>query len=658
MGMSQAGCCCNPCTGNHDICCLKCTVNGGFFDGLQFYALKRSSIIIAGEDDTFVFTPGEPCNGDSGRCNNLSGRLVGPYHNTNTRVTDPFTRYISCDPLSFYDSRGYDITWSPDSGDDCTVTMKVTMGGWECSADNTAGYPVDTYLGHAWSHKFKKTGMPANWYTTSRTLEDSRVPGSGVTLTVEACPSEFDLLPVENRPVRFRVFIRTTGNGNQSSCEQLSWSDWQGCLDLEGDLLCGTRACSEAPVTFGAGWSYGAKDTISIRIPYTNSIMCPDGSYVAGPWDQSNYDLCIPFDDGNWPDVVPQEFPPETIPSIHPACSGECFEYFQVKIEEIPIDSECEDCFGVDPPPPPPEDGHCRTYSPCVDLVAPVVVDGDEYGYKTTCRLTWTELTDTTGEYTGDCAAPDEFLSPLGNPVVVTFWMYQDESRRPSGAPLDSDTYVLVITIKDSVTDAVLETREYVLSLLCTTNWSFYDSFDLSSLFDPEYTGPTELEVRVGVNCSTETVTPPPECDPGCWPECVMCPERKTLYAVVSDAPDCCLSGSYALTWVGTGGGGAPTVGYYELSAPVGGPIDTCGQITFLRVYCVDSTHITVQLVYLRAEGTEISNLSSPDTLSVICDESGNLESDAINVPGRSGGRESLCGFGSGVGGDIRIVST
>ena len=133
-----------------------------------------------------------------------------------------------------------------------------------------------------------------------------------------------------------------------------------------------------------------------------------------------------------------------------------------------------------------------------------------------------------------------------------------------------------------------------------------------------------------------------------------MCPERKTLYVVVSEAPDCCLSGAYALTWVGTGGGGAPTVGYYRLPAPVGGPIGTCGQITFLTVSCLDATHINVQLIYLRAEGTEISTYA---TLSVICDGSGHLESDAIHVPGRSGDRESLCGFDDTVGGDIRIVS-
>ena len=265
-------------------------------------------------------------------------------------------------------------------------------------------------------------------------------------------------------------------------------------------------------------------------------------------------------------------------------------------------------------------------------------------------------VTTTKVNYSGSCDAPEEFLLPSGNTATVEVSMIRDEGARPAGAAPGSQTYVVTITIKDSVTDEIVDQHTFVVSIVCTDSWSIYDIFELSG-YDPEYTGPTTLEIRIGAKCSGVTLTPPEPCDPGCWPECVMCPTRKTLYAVVSDAPDCCLSGTYALSWVGTGGEGSPTVGYYELPAPVGGPIGTCGQITFLTVSCVDSTHIQVQLVYFQAEGTWISNLGSPDTLSVICDGSGHLESDAIHVPGRSGDRESLCGFDDTVGGDIRIVS-
>lgn len=148
----------------------------------------------------------------------------------------------------------------------------------------------------------------------------------------------------------------------------------------------------------------------------------------------------------------------------------------------------------------------------------------------------------------------------------------------------------------------------------------------------------------------------PEPCNPGCWPPCVMCPSRKNVYAVMSDNPSCCVSGAYALEWVGTGGDSFPTAGYFELPAPVGGPIDDCGVIDFLRVYCNSETQITMQLVYRRAEGTEINHLTVPINLDISC-VGGHLESEPFEIPGRSGGRESLCGLGSGVGGSLRIVT-
>jgi len=74
-------------------------------------------------------------------------------------------------------------------------------------------------------------------------------------------------------------------------------------------------------------------------------------------------------------------------------------------------------------------------------------------------------------------------------------------------------------------------------------------------------------------------------------------------------------------------------------------------------VYCIDSSSIMVQLHYLRAEGTAIDHVTSPLTLAVSC-AGGHLESAPFNIPGRSGGRESLCGFGSGVGTNLRIISS
>lgn len=338
-----------------------------------------------------------------------------------------------------------------------------------------------------------------------------------------------------------------------------------------------------------------------------------------------------------WYDDLPDEIEcPNKYHYYDPEIVGEPYIRVQLtKLEESDPPPTCT----PEVEPPTGEEDYCFKSSLCVQMAFNKDIETGDYASAAQCNMLWDG--DLDRYFLEDCESSENDCEATISMVEVT--------------PLDTcpeeegyREWEIVLLITAISTGFTLYEETFRVCLKCGSQWSILKHIELEDT--------TTIDLRIGTTCTTPPVTPP--CDPGCWPECVMCPERKTLYAVVSDAPDCCLSGAYALTWVGTGGGGAPTVGYYELSAPVGGPIDTCGQITFLRVYCVDSTHITVQLVYLRAEGTEISNLSSPATLSVICDESGNLESDAINVPGRSGGRESLCGFGSGVGGDIRIVST
>lgn len=646
MGMSQTGCCCKEtCDGTEDICCLLCTVNGGYLDGFQFYLLKRSWVIPPGDILPYVYTPGEGCDSSVGNCNNAEGILRGPYFHHNVGSVDPFKRYYPC-------SGYYRAVWSCTPGEPATVGMFVQFSGGICDDSIDAGYPIDPHTGRSFSHRFRKDGLPLDWYTDDITLDDDIDPASGVTLTVSPCPETFDLFPVDSETVRFNIKLEAR-DLIEAGTALGPWEE-KYCFALEGSTVCGTPQCLTLPIAY---YRYALDDTIVFSVgltwgsaEYWDHSACHDeASEYDSNW--TVYEVCIPFDGGNWPDSWE---PPVEEPigyGYAPAVGG-CYPSVRITIEKVEAGAPCPECGGGESPPE--DDGTCTTEHPCFEVFVPTGEPGE--GYQSLCSLSMDRVSATVVNYSGSCDAPEEFLLPSGNPAVVEVTMIRDEVSRPPGAPSGSKTFRVTITIKDAVTDAVVDEHTFVVSLVCSATWSIYDIFELSG-YDPEYTGPTTLEVRIGARCSGTTLNPPTECDPGCWPECVMCPERKTLYVVVSDAPDCCLSGTYALTWVGTGGGGAPTVGYYELPATVGGPIDTCGQITFLRVSCVDASHIMVQLVYLRAEGTEISNLSSPDTLSVICDESGHLESDAIHVPGRSADRESLCGFGSGVGGDIRIVS-
>lgn len=636
MGMSQTGCCCKEtCDGTEDICCLLCTVNGGYLDGLQFFVTKRSWAIPDGDTQPYAYTPDELCNSDVGVCNNAKGTLRGPYFNHNTRSNDPFVRYSGC-------LGSYRASWYCTPGETPTVTMRIGASGYACGADRYAGYPINNHVGHVWSMNFVNTDLPLDWHTDDVVLENS-VPGIDVTLTVSVCPEEFDLFPPEAEAVRFNVKFEKR-DLLPGGVEVGPWVDTY-CFALDGDKFCGSGMCGGKL----ARYYYTDNGTVELELGVRWDDACLDGETL-NPSGKS-YHECIDFDGGNWPTTW--EYPTEEVVGYGwNSTTSVCYANLRLTIEKVESGDPCPECSTAEDPPE--EDGVCFTENPCFEVFAPTTEPGE--GYQSTCHLDMERVTTTEVNYSGSCDAPEEFLLPSGNTAIVEVSMIRDEGSRPSGAAPGSQTYVVTITIRDSVTNEIVDQHTFVVSIVCSDSWSIYDIFEFSG-YDPEYTGPTTLEIRIGAKCSGVTLTPPEPCDPGCWPECVMCPERKSLYAVVSDAPDCCLSGSYALTWVGTGGGGAPTVGYYELPATVGGPMYTCGQITFLRVFCVDASHITVQLVYLRAEGEEISNLSSPATLAVTCDGSGNLESEPIHVPGRSGGRESLCGFGSDVGGDIRIVS-
>lgn len=436
------------------------------------------------------------------------------------------------------------------------------------------------------------------------------------TITIRVCPEGYTPFPVEERVITLQAVLQENGE---------DWSgDWSigganGLIDSswvvgQGSCLCGAICNQQWWVTAGRGaftWNYDPyknKILVAVGIPWEDA---PDYLEVAGG------SVYIEYEDCGWAET---EF---VVPLTSPAKPDSTWT---ARI------TQAEACY-VNVPVDPPD--YCNRKSLCVLLS---VDDRENYQYYT---LVWNN--DTQQYELGPVSVPG------GKPYTIEITLVEDAGSLPPGSPVGSRAWVLTVTIREVPSgDVVLEyTEVYVID--CRQTWT--RTSPLTVPIAPEET----WELTIGTSCPD--APEPPECDPGCWPECVMCPTRKTLYAVVSDAPDCCLSGTYALTWVNTGGGGAPTVGYYELPAPVGGPTGTCGQITFLRVSCVDASHITVQLVYLRAEGTEISNLSSPATLSVVCDGSGHLESDVIHVPGRSADRESLCGFGSGVGGDIRIVS-
>ena len=609
-GMSQTNCCCgegNPCSDcNADvqICCVKAT-----------HPMWSMNPILLNSELRYDYFSGDECPIDvvstaSNLCGTVAtmwsdgcpwqdcGEPFRPMWDTTTHACMPTLRLMwgvspDCETV------GFRLEWSYPSRDYTESTTLLTKLVAVATADR------DWYL--------SSVSIPDPVYTYNHTIDPVEWPLPIPDFTFEVCPTSFIEFPEPDEPVYLKA------RRQRSTDAGATWNYVSvGALELLTVYNRGNCVCSmDNGCKNGTGGS-GYRSLFRWRyIPYTDSIRLSIRTPEGGSGD---YYVDVDYDDCNWPD--------STI--YLNWINVEAGEYERWEIVRV---ESCDET-GTHNPPPKPE-RYCRAPKLCVMLT---VMDGEYHSYYT---LLWNG---TDEQY---YMAPQAVPGPSGCTIEIT--LKEDTSLLPEGSPPGSRAWLLTVVIKDSEDAVVLEyTEVYVLD--CTKEWT--RTSDLTVPFDPEET----WELKVSTSCP-DPPDPPTECDPGCWPECVMCPTRKTLYAVVSDNPDCCLSGAYALTWVGTGGEGSPTVGYFELPATVGGPIGTCGQITFLRVSCVDASHIMVQLVYLRAEGTEISNLSSPDTLAVTCDESGNLESEPIHVPGRSGDRESLCGFGSGVGGDIRIVS-
>lgn len=138
---------------------------------------------------------------------------------------------------------------------------------------------------------------------------------------------------------------------------------------------------------------------------------------------------------------------------------------------------------------------------------------------------------------------------------------------------------------------------------------------------------------------------PPDPCDPGCWPECAMCPNPKSMAAVFTPDPSCCASGSVGLTY-------EEANNRWALASPHSfGP--TCSTLLFFRMTCSGETSVTFNWKYRNTNGDEIERT---DTVAVTCSEDGDFETASVSIatnlitPG-------LCTTGTGKGANVRVIS-
>jgi len=488
------------------------------------------------------------------------------------------------------------LSWKPIEGDCDRVALTLKMQ-W-----------VDLYGTIAISSDTIEENR--SWYTRDIVFNDplysvlhSRFPlyyvDGPYTVTIRVCPEGYTAFPEPESDVVLQGVLQQldAGTGEWRDVEPPTWTGWAVWT------ACGNCVCGSPAVGSGFARPYWVYD------PYKDGvrIFSTSGAFTS---------TSVPYEGCAWPDTE--------IFSYYLGASPDDDPTYRVRIQRLDIECPTGAVDPVDPP------LYCKKKVLCVLLS---VDDGENYSYY---DLVW----DAVDERYELAASP----VPGGKPYTIEILLEEDTTTSPGGLR----EWNLTVIIRDASSSIVLEYTE-VYTIDCENAWT------KTSVLEVPLSPSEDWTLTIGTSCPAPP-DPPPECDPGCWPPCVMCPTRKNLYLVISDAPDCCLSGTYGLTWVGTGGGGAPTVGYYELSSTIGGPLFSCGQITYLRVSCVDETHISLSLVYLRADGDEISNVGTPATLTVSC-SGGDMESSAFHVPGRSGDRDSLCGYDDTVGGDLRIVS-
>lgn len=498
------------------------------------------------------------------------------------------------------------LTWKPKNGDCDVIELKLELS-WK-------GHTATSVIEESRSWPVRDIVFDDDLYPLLVAALPDIYPAEDMTVTVRVCPEGYTAFEATEKDIMLMAVAQKL---NPDTGE---WEDFPTAYNIVteeyynfiwglswGGCTCSGRVCG----TIFPVWVYD---------PYLDSIGFTVGG--APPWSVLTEVLHVPYNDCTWDDE--EYFIPMPDPDTE----------YRVRIG--PHDGREFDCGDGLPPDPPP---YCKKARLCVMLSVPDEGETDYAAAPVTLfyDLVWNEGTQ---QYELDPTAV-----PGSKPYTIEITLVEDAGSLPSGSPAGARAWILTVTIKEVPSGTVVLEYTDILVLDCTEAWSWQDVLEVP--IDPT----EDWLLHIGTSCPEEP--PPPECDPGCWPECVMCPTRKNLYAVLEGAPTCCVDGTYGLTWVPTGGEGAPTVGYYQLPSPVGGPLWDCGFIDVLRVSCVDLDSISVRLIYREVEGTVVDITR---TLSVAC-SGGEMESSTIELPGMFGEEDTLCGYGGDVGGVLRIVS-
>lgn len=605
-GMSQTGCCCgtdNPCkdcTKHTRICCMKLTNT----------KWVRDFILV--NDRYREFYSGDTCPEyipiDS---SNICGSVSTTWReqccwppSVEPRCAAPRVDragYCCCLPTVV-------VTWYTNS--ECNqVTMRLKVTGSHHLFFDDGGILTTGIT------KYRDVTLSTHWYESPVTILDpfyeymnatypDDYPGPIPSFTLEVCPEEYFEFPMpEDEEIFLKGEYQRLVEGEWVTDLHSPWSPYP-LTDLvalgRGSCVCGGPCTPRDGTAAFLYWKYD---------PYFDEVVVTDLN--RGIAEYGHY-VVLPYRYCDW---MTDEFYIE-----YPEGPSYLWPFWRMKITRI---DSCGTHGGGGDPEPPPK--YCRNKNLCVMLA---VDEGANYQY---WNMWWDK--DTEQYYLSPQAVPGS------KPYTIEITLKEHPELLP---PTGYRAWVLTVVIREVPSGTVIleYTETYILD--CTHDWLNESSLGIP--IEP----PETWQLHIGTHCPDPPE--PPSCDPGCWPECVMCPERKALYLVVDEDPVCCLAGTYALTWSGTG-----TTGYYYLATPTGTSTASCGLISAFTVTCVDSTHIHVSITYRVIYGLESNAVTESYNLSVAC-VSGHMESETMSYT-LFGDQDALCGSGSDYGGTIRVVS-
>lgn len=559
MGMSQTGCCCGTKVGN----CNTCEPTHPICClQVENSGWSANAPILLRPAATALWDTGDTCTGIN--ATEICGRMEVHWH-------FPWRYGETCLPEIF-------LVWRPILSDCDRIGLSLEMRQYRGVG---SFYTTVVEENRSWYTRDVEFADPL--YTHLHSVDPTTYPLPIPTVTIRECPEGYTAFPDPEQEVVLQSVVQeknpTTG----------VWEDYEPFAPeppLTG-ISCGTCVCSTRAGVGGScvllSWVYD---------PYADEVIITIGyGYCPNPFDLEG-STRVPYDSCAWPDseifVYVLGVSPEDDPTV------------RVRVQRLEIECPTGPIDPVDPP------NYCKKKILCVRLTVPTEGHTDYLAYGETIlyNLIWQE--DTQQYELGPVAA-------VSRPYTIEITLVEDAGSLPTGSPAGARAWVLTVTIRDATTEAVVLEYTDVLVLDCTEAWSWEDVLEVP--LDPT----EDWNLRIGTSCPAPP--DPPECDPGCWPDCVLCPTPLSMSIVVAQNPNCCFYGTFGLTY----DSGTDT---FYLPSPVGYVAGTCGGIRTFVMSCDSSSTVTFTWTFRDQDGTDHNRT---DTVSASC-SGGAFETAAVDV--------------------------